>query len=139
MSPDEIQKAKNDLEARLAAKGKSALPICEAAYMADGQVLIGYTNRDEDGGFTPLGDVTAWTRRREAQLADLQEDVRNLRNALFGSVTLQAHYAELLNQWDGGERLTFSSPAEWMARLMSLPGRSLLTENAMRAVQQEAK
>lgn len=73
----------------------------------------------------------------EQLLHDLQEDIRNLRNALFGSVTLQAHYADLLNQYDGGERLTFKSTAEWMARLMELPGGSLLTENAMRAVKSE--
>ena len=37
--------------------------------------------------------------------------------ALRESVKLQAHYAALLNQWDGGKRMIFPSSAEWIARL----------------------
>jgi hypothetical protein len=37
--------------------------------------------------------------------------------ALAESVKLQAHYAELLNMHDGGARLIFKTPAEWIARL----------------------
>lgn len=37
--------------------------------------------------------------------------------ALAESVKLQSHYAELLNMHDGGQRITFRSEREWMARL----------------------
>jgi hypothetical protein len=38
--------------------------------------------------------------------------------ALEESVKLQSHYAELLNAWDGGERLKFADAGEWIARLL---------------------
>lgn len=41
----------------------------------------------------------------------------NLEIALKESVKLQSHYAELLNIYDGGERMTFDSPEEWISRL----------------------
>ena len=37
--------------------------------------------------------------------------------ALIESVKLQSHYAMLLNMHDGGERMQFSCPAEWIERL----------------------
>lgn len=40
-----------------------------------------------------------------------------LEHALEESVTLQAHYAGLLNQHDGGERIEFKNAEEWMERL----------------------
>lgn len=40
--------------------------------------------------------------------------------ALQESVKLQAHYAELLNMHDGGHRLIFLTPEEWLARLRQL-------------------
>jgi hypothetical protein len=39
------------------------------------------------------------------------------RRALEESVKLQSHYAALLNDYDGGKRLTFASADEWIARL----------------------
>ena len=36
---------------------------------------------------------------------------------LIESVKLQSHYAALLNMHDGGERMQFSCPAEWIERL----------------------
>jgi hypothetical protein len=60
--------------------GREDLPVCEAAYMADGRVLVGYTNRDENGGFTPVGDITAWWNARQdfyaEKLADTAELIR---------------------------------------------------------------
>lgn len=41
----------------------------------------------------------------------------NLTKALEESLKLQAHYAELLNQYDGGHRKTFKNKEEWMNRL----------------------
>lgn len=42
---------------------------------------------------------------------------RDLVQALEHSLSLQSHYAKLLNQFDGGERRGFSSVTEWMDRL----------------------
>lgn len=38
-------------------------------------------------------------------------------NALEKSVKLQSHYAGLLNQYDGGERMVFESADDWVKRL----------------------
>jgi len=40
-----------------------------------------------------------------------------LRIALSESLKLQKHYAKLLNQYDGGERMIFGSISEWIDRL----------------------
>jgi hypothetical protein len=40
-----------------------------------------------------------------------------LRVALEESVKLQTHYAKLLNEHDGGERIGFKDAAAWIARL----------------------
>ena len=37
--------------------------------------------------------------------------------ALEESLKLQSHYANLLNQYDGGERIVFRSSKEWIERL----------------------
>lgn len=37
--------------------------------------------------------------------------------ALKESVKLQSHYAELLNMYDTGERMTFNSVEKWISRL----------------------
>jgi hypothetical protein len=36
------------------------------------------------------------------------------------SVRLQSHYALILNHYDGGQRLQFNSPEEWLGRLTLL-------------------
>lgn len=97
MTPDEIQKAKNDLEARLGSKSKAGLPICEVAYLADGVVLVGYTNRDENGGFTPVGDLTAWFRKREAAMADALRDTEAQTTQRIADL-LRASLADVLGQ-----------------------------------------
>ena len=40
-----------------------------------------------------------------------------LMTALTESVKLQSHYAELLNMYDAGERMTFDSAERWIDRL----------------------
>lgn len=40
--------------------------------------------------------------------------------ALEESVKLQAHYAELLNMHDGGQRMIFKDTKEWLLRLRKL-------------------
>jgi hypothetical protein len=48
----------------------------------------------------------------------------DLRRALDESLKLQAHYAKLLNMWDGGDRLIFESAEEWIERtkILKYPG-----------------
>lgn len=43
-----------------------------------------------------------------------------LEAALDRSVKLQSHYAGLLNQYDGGQRMTFDGADAWIARLSEL-------------------
>jgi len=43
--------------------------------------------------------------------------IKNLTKALEESLKLQAHYAELLNNYDGGNRLIFKTKEAWMNRL----------------------
>jgi len=47
-------------------------------------------------------------------------EIANLRIALEESLKLQAHYATLLNQSDGGSRWIFNTPEEWMNRLREI-------------------
>jgi hypothetical protein len=47
----------------------------------------------------------------------LQFTTLELMVALTESVKLQSHYAELLNMHDGGARMQFSGPEEWIERL----------------------
>lgn len=46
-----------------------------------------------------------------------------VREALEESVRLQNHYAELLNQYDGGERMQFKNGDAWIERLKTTPYR----------------
>ena len=48
------------------------------------------------------------------------EEAAELREALEESVKLQCHYAKLLNQYDGGSRMTFENVDAWMARLREI-------------------
>lgn len=48
---------------------------------------------------------------------EAMKTIEELRAALDASVKLQSHYAELLNMYDGGERMTFKDGYEWVARL----------------------
>lgn len=47
-------------------------------------------------------------------------DNLELVRVLNESVKLQSHYAELLNQYDGGKRLTFKSGLEWWQRCIAV-------------------
>jgi hypothetical protein len=40
--------------------------------------------------------------------------------ALEESVKLQSHYAQLLNVWDGGERMQFPDASAWIVRLIKI-------------------
>lgn len=45
---------------------------------------------------------------------------KELEKALEDSVALQAHYAKLLNVYDGGERTIFKDANQWLTRLEEL-------------------
>jgi hypothetical protein len=47
-------------------------------------------------------------------------DYDKVLHALEESLTLQSHYAYLLNAYDGGERIGFTSAAKWIGALSSL-------------------
>jgi hypothetical protein len=46
-----------------------------------------------------------------------RRDLESVLDALDESVKLQSHYANLLNMYDGGERMQFKTADEWMKRL----------------------
>lgn len=48
--------------------------------------------------------------------------VAELQRALAKSVELQAHYATLLNEYDGGKRHSFRDAQEWIERLRATEG-----------------
>lgn len=52
-----------------------------------------------------------------AETGDRLQIIRELTIALRESVRLQSHYATLLNQWDGGQRMPFKDSDAWIARL----------------------
>lgn len=56
--------------------------------------------------------------KRDADL--LVRENERLWSALEQLVTLQAHYAKLLNGYDGGERHEFEDAHEWVNRLDEL-------------------
>jgi hypothetical protein len=51
---------------------------------------------------------------------ELIAEIEKLYHALSESVRLQAHYAELLNMYDGGERIVFKTAKEFLNRLDEL-------------------
>ena len=50
-------------------------------------------------------------------MAHIKEIIEDLRLALEESVKLQNHYAQLLNDYDQGERMTFETAGDWINRL----------------------
>lgn len=56
----------------------------------------------------------------QIEVSKLRKERDELRVALEESVKLQAHYANLLNQYDGGERRGFKDADAWVSRLKEL-------------------
>ena len=56
-----------------------------------------------------------------------------LERVLEQSLQLQSHYGELLNTWDGGQRLAFKDAADWIARLRMSPEERMADAEARRA------
>ncbi len=48
------------------------------------------------------------------------QDRSALAVAMIESVKLQTHYAQLLNQYDGGDRTRFEDPQDWLDRMAEL-------------------
>lgn len=65
---------------------------------------------------TPDGKEALPAEKAE-ELVRLLSQAETLTVALRESVGLQAHYASLLNRYDGGQRLIFDSPEAWLERL----------------------
>jgi hypothetical protein len=64
-----------------------------------------------------LRDARTALHEAIARGADDQVQLEQLRTALRESLKFQSHYAKLLNEWDGGVRLTFEDIGPWLARL----------------------
>lgn len=47
-------------------------------------------------------------------------EINELKIALAESLKLQSHYAKLLNQYDGGQRISFDNNDEWLTRLKEI-------------------
>jgi hypothetical protein len=81
------------------------------------ELALRMDNRDPQGHPEML-----YVFRRIHAAGDVSESLRRLLRialpALAASVKLQSHYATLLNAHDGGERITFSHLADWIARLV---------------------
>ncbi len=60
-------------------------------------------------------DNVCTEQRKRAERAEA--DVDRMTHGLDELVKLQAHYAKLLNEFDGGERIAFTSADEWLKRL----------------------
>ena len=52
--------------------------------------------------------------------AEKRAGTEEIRIALEESVKFQSHYAALLNDYDGGKRMTFKNAAAWTARLREI-------------------
>lgn len=92
--------------AKAAAEDERDAALAEAAH--DREVLASYR-----GAFT--------TQKERADRCEAE--AARLKDALEQSVRLQAHYAGLLNDWDGGQRIVFADANAWLYRLAALEER----------------
>lgn len=65
-----------------------------------------------------LRNQTALDRKKA--IVELEAEIDRLWKALTESVKLQTHYAGILNQYDGGQRMQFYSTEAWLERLRGL-------------------
>lgn len=56
----------------------------------------------------------------DALIQRARNEILTLRKALDESVSLQSHYAGLLNMHDGGKRLQFATAQDWLGRLRDI-------------------
>lgn len=77
------------------------------------------TNSDDEFLGSNKDDAEKYWHTLEMALAQARDEIEQLRSALEESVTLQSHYASLLNMHDGGTRLMFSDANAWLVRLQT--------------------
>jgi hypothetical protein len=63
--------------------------------------------------------------------AEKDAEIARLKHALERSVSLQSHYARLLNAYDYGERIEFKNADEWLARLDAIGDTNVATETVI--------
>ena len=61
-----------------------------------------------------VSETISALQRENSRLAVLKQE---LADALAKSLSLQSHYAHILNMYDGGQRRGFASNQEWLDRL----------------------
>lgn len=64
-----------------------------------------------------VDNIDILVRNLYIETARLFQSPSKLEKALEESLKLQCHYASLLNQYDGGQRMIFKDSEEWIARL----------------------
>ena len=101
------------------------------ALFESGQRAGEYADWMEKGGMRHLrlesallDKATSDLAAAEAERDQLREQLAAAKDALEKSVELQSHYATLLNGYDGGERMKFTSGQEWIDRLAKLAERA---------------
>lgn len=80
---------------------------------------MGDDDVSKEGLIKELAEIDRSMGRQEREAKRL---LREAYEALEQSVKLQAHYAALLNDYDGGKRKQFASAQEWIDHLASLKG-----------------
>ena len=73
---------------------------------------------EDEAKHNHMTHVEQWREKAVAAEAAL----RDAREALEKSVSLQSHYAILLNHFDGGKRMIFGTAQKWLDRLKTLEG-----------------
>lgn len=65
-------------------------------------------------------DLVHTCKMLERGRAQWRQEAEEFAIALRESLKFQAHYGKLLNQWDGGERVTFETTVAWLERLREI-------------------
>lgn len=85
------------------------------ARMRERGLRLGYTNAELDEKLPKWNDAAA--DYADAVMKQFNGRHPRVLKALERSLEVQSHYARLLNDYDGGERMTFNSAEAWIERL----------------------
>lgn len=77
--------------------------------------------------------------RLTRELEEVRAGAAVLREALEESVKYQSHYADLLNMYDGGERMQFADAQAWLDRLAALKDGGLGTRGGRARIRVERR
>lgn len=110
---------------QLAAEKATQSPRAIKPYFGDHNERCGCRNAYSNDGETAYFDPSLCNYPTlKAEVERLRNHVHGdhllllaIRDALDESVKLQSHYAKLLNEYDGGKRMVFTSVDEWIERL----------------------